>query len=203
MIIITGTGRNGTSFVAECFRNIGVDTGGEWWDKSNDGWEDRLFYSINIEMQKAGISFPGCKEAEELAKGVWGGRMKGVAATRQVVKNPDAATVLEVWIHAGVVDRVIMPTRPMDQVLRSLEVWEKPTSQHDKTRLLASEGMVYESCMTHGIPLVSFRFPDVVQRQGRDFWTLVSELTKFDISVEEAVNAVVKAQRPESQKVEV
>jgi hypothetical protein len=40
VIVVTGPGRGGTSFIASLYRELGFDPGGEWFDDVNAGLED-------------------------------------------------------------------------------------------------------------------------------------------------------------------
>ncbi len=47
MIIVTGPGRSGTSFVASLYRNLGFDPGGKWFDESQAGLESEDVVEAN------------------------------------------------------------------------------------------------------------------------------------------------------------
>jgi hypothetical protein len=47
MIIVTGPGRSGTSFVAALYKELGFDPGGEWVAEANAGLEDHDVMRIN------------------------------------------------------------------------------------------------------------------------------------------------------------
>jgi hypothetical protein len=48
MIIVTGPGRSGTTFVANLYRELGFDPGGEWVDETNSGLEAQDVFAINV-----------------------------------------------------------------------------------------------------------------------------------------------------------
>ncbi|MBI5288889.1 MAG: hypothetical protein HY873_07945 [Chloroflexi bacterium] len=47
MIVVTGPGRGGTSFIASLYRELGFDPGGEWFDDANSGYEDNDIVRAN------------------------------------------------------------------------------------------------------------------------------------------------------------
>ena len=53
MIVITGPGRAGTSFLAGLYRELGFDPGGTWDDAVNAGLEDKEFARVNMEVASA------------------------------------------------------------------------------------------------------------------------------------------------------
>lgn len=50
MIVITGPGRSGTSFLASLYKELGFDPGGEWVPSINAGLEDHAFRQVNTEI---------------------------------------------------------------------------------------------------------------------------------------------------------
>ena len=53
MIVITGPGRAGTSFLAGLYRELGFDPGGTWDETVNAGLEDAEFARLNMEVAAA------------------------------------------------------------------------------------------------------------------------------------------------------
>jgi hypothetical protein len=47
VIIITGSGRSGTSFLAKLYIELGVDIGGQWYPEISAGFEREVIVSIN------------------------------------------------------------------------------------------------------------------------------------------------------------
>lgn len=48
MIVVTGPGRTGTSFLAKLYEGLGFDPGGEWYPSVNAGMEARGFVECNM-----------------------------------------------------------------------------------------------------------------------------------------------------------
>lgn len=60
MIVITGVGRSGTSFVAQVYRELGFDPGGKWLASVNAGFEDDEVVSANeLVAHDLGLLFLG------------------------------------------------------------------------------------------------------------------------------------------------
>ena len=53
MIIITGPGRSGTSVIAQIYKDLGFDPGGEWVAKIHGGLEPREIVEVNEELLEA------------------------------------------------------------------------------------------------------------------------------------------------------
>ena len=53
MIVITGPGRSGTSFLAALYRELGFDLRGQWIAKSNAGLEAAPFIRANLQLADA------------------------------------------------------------------------------------------------------------------------------------------------------
>jgi hypothetical protein len=53
VIVITGPGRSGTSFLAMLYRELGFDPGGHWNDRFNAGFEAHPFPRTNTELTRA------------------------------------------------------------------------------------------------------------------------------------------------------
>lgn len=59
MIVLTGLGRSGTSFVALLYRELGFDPGGEWYDDMNAGMEAESVVDLNsMIIRELGIGYP-------------------------------------------------------------------------------------------------------------------------------------------------
>ena len=60
MIVITGVGRSGTSFLAQVYRELGFDPGGQWLPAVNAGYEDDEVVSANeLVAHDLGLLFLG------------------------------------------------------------------------------------------------------------------------------------------------
>lgn len=53
MIIVTGPGRSGTSVLAQLYRDLGFDPGGNWIPRVNAGMEHGDFWRLNNKLAKA------------------------------------------------------------------------------------------------------------------------------------------------------
>lgn len=53
VIVITGPGRSGTSFLASLYRELGFDPGGAWRESVNAGLEDKKFTDLNEAVSAA------------------------------------------------------------------------------------------------------------------------------------------------------
>jgi hypothetical protein len=66
MIVVTGPGRGGTSFISRLYASLGFDTGGEWFDSTNSGGEHPDIVRANGRIiQDLGISVMASKEAAD------------------------------------------------------------------------------------------------------------------------------------------
>ena len=60
MIVITGVGRSGTSFLAQLYRELGFDPGGQWLPAVNAGYEDDEVVGANeLVARDLGLRFLG------------------------------------------------------------------------------------------------------------------------------------------------
>jgi len=50
VIVITGPGRSGTSFIANLYQNLGFDPGGGWEDHKRAGLEERDIVKMNTKL---------------------------------------------------------------------------------------------------------------------------------------------------------
>ncbi len=66
MIVVTGPGRGGTSFISRLYTELGFDTGGEWFESTNSGAEHPDVVRANgLIIQDLGLSVMASKEAGE------------------------------------------------------------------------------------------------------------------------------------------
>ena len=80
MIVITGVGRSGTSFLAQVYRELGFDPGGRWQPAINAGYEDDEVVSANeLVAHDLGLLFLGGPRPMPRVKGVRG-RLASVRA---------------------------------------------------------------------------------------------------------------------------
>lgn len=157
MIIISGSGRSGTSFAAECFQSAGVDVGGEWLEETRSGWEHPDVVKVNQDIN-AIVGFLECRDVihlpDELKE-----RVRKLSAERNVVKDPLFSYTLEAWIHLGQVDRVIHMERPISEVTLSAGVIDpNPTME----RYMSRVGGLTMACDRHQIERQVIVFPEVL-----------------------------------------
>lgn len=209
MILIIGLCKSGTSFVAECFRDAGMDPGGAWVPASNAGWEYMPLHTTLLALIKAGIRFPSCEEAVALLEKH--PSLTGISENApRVVKTPLFAPMLEVFVHMGVVERVIQPMRPVEDILRSRKVWHAGSpepytrpGEDQASVLLAALDYVDETVARHRLARARFRFPQCYEEggEGEDFEALAKELTIADVSMKKARNVIRRTKRPDTRKV--
>jgi len=207
MILIIGLCKSGTSFVAECFRNVGVDPGGAWVPASNAGWEHMPLHLTLLALVHNGIRFPSCEEAKALPAIP---SLKGICEIApRVVKTPLFAPLLEVFVHMGVVERLIQPMRPIEDILRSRKVWHAGSPEpytrpgEDQASVLrAALDYVDEVCARHGLSRVRFRFPQCYEEKGWDFEVLAKEIAAIaDVDIRRARRVIQQTSRPKTRKV--
>lgn len=70
MIVVTGTGRSGTSLVAHLYRELGFDPGGWWMSEVNAGLEHHDVWQLNTALARAiGVS-PGERRGSRIVDAV-------------------------------------------------------------------------------------------------------------------------------------
>lgn len=111
LLIITGTGRCGTSFLASLCRECGQNPSGSWDDSVNAGYEHPKVVKINEQVWKNG-----------------GAGRKLLSAIKnidnRVVKDPRFVrfghSILSAWAYARKDIRVLLVTRDLDAVVQSM-----------------------------------------------------------------------------------
>lgn len=149
MIVITGVGRSGTSFLAQLYRELGFDPGGRWLPAMNAGFEDDAVVEANeLVAGDLGLRFlggpgPGADGLVERVRRTafgrsphrfdtvdsrrvpatiarHGERLRTIAGARLVAKDPRFCWTLGVWLAAGAsIEHVVISTRSMDAVIAS------------------------------------------------------------------------------------
>ena len=116
MIVITGPGRSGTSFLAALYRELGFDPGGRWESDVRAGLEHRDVVALNLIVGRAlGVSV-------DLRRG--GGVLKGLGALEHVsdgrvspgLREPFTAVVDALRYHRATPD--LMDWSAVDRVAR-------------------------------------------------------------------------------------
>lgn len=111
MLLITGTGRSGTSLLAKYCLLMGNDPGGRWKDEADAGFEDDNAVAFTHAFHKGGRPF---------ALGV--AKMQPV--TRPVVKVPQVVTLfqpalMDCWLEVKPDLRLLVAKRPFAAVGQS------------------------------------------------------------------------------------
>lgn len=101
MIVITGVGRSGTSFLAQLYRELGFDPGGRWLPAMNAGYEDDEVVGANeLVAHDLGLRFLGgprpAPEGSRPLEGRW---------PRRRPSTPDQFDTVEPGLLQPAVDR--------------------------------------------------------------------------------------------------
>ncbi|KKL98214.1 hypothetical protein LCGC14_1826670 [marine sediment metagenome] len=223
MIFITGLGKTGTSFVAECFRELGFDPGGSFDQKVNAGWEYPPLHTLCRELLIGPMKarFPTCQWSEArldqpisdtnprpLRIRLQEALPPSTDALGQVVKSPLLLPLLDLWVHAGLVDRVVQPSRMLAHITLSRAAWDPRLlpyiyeGEDADLVLLAAVGYGLQICTHHQIPMCRFRFPEVLNLKTTDSAIFCEELAATTrrslVDVETAVSTI---SRPETMRV--
>ncbi|MBT8763020.1 hypothetical protein KFV02_03645 [Desulfohalobiaceae bacterium Ax17] len=124
MIIVTGSGRSGTSFLCKVLMRCGCHFRGGWDEKIKAGLEDPLIVHFNEELFKNyGLNtvtdFLSDEQVAELAY-KYKIPLKKCAQQINFVKDPRFCKTLEVWLKAGAkVEFVIVCLRNISSVVKS------------------------------------------------------------------------------------
>ncbi len=173
MIVITGSGRSGTSFAAECFQKAGFSVGGDWSARRRAGWENKVVVGINDKLMSVN-TFMDCEAAMNLPKKTIE-EIQAVGSVLKIVKDPRFNRTLEAWVHAGVIDKVIHMIRPVREVLASDLRINESASTTEET-VLAVTGSITMACDIHKIPRVVIQYPEVIDKNNFQSKKLVFEI---------------------------
>ncbi len=210
MILIVGLGRSGTSFVAECFKQAGVDPGGAWVPSSNAGWEHMPIHTFCLGLVQAGIRFPTCDEARRLVDKHEHDLEGLLAKAPKVVKTPLFLPLLELFVHAGGgIDRILYAARPIEAAIQSIEAWDLESISWPYVRQGEDRPGVLQRALDYGddvvarhdIPRVEIRFPQVLLSGSPDFGLLAKELVSIaGVSDAQAERIIRETSRPAKRK---
>jgi hypothetical protein len=225
VIFITGLGKCGTSFVAECFRELGFNPGGGFNPNMNAGWEYPPTHVLCRELLfgPTQARFVTCPQAVRLLEKPISDRNPRPLRQRllealpppedgipRVVKSPLLLPLLELWIHAGRVSRVVWPQRSLAQIARSWAAWDPSgltgiyTEEGEDPAEIQQAALDYgrQACARHGIPVCTFRFPEVLTPGTEDAKLFLGELMFTTGRERSEVGAAVAAvSRPETMRV--
>jgi hypothetical protein len=222
MIFITGLGKCGTSFVAECFLKLGLDPSGSFDLTMNAGWEHVQTHVLCRELLfgPTQARFVTCRRAEKLMKKPISKRdprplrqrlLESLPPPTCVVKSPLILPLLELWIHAGLVSRIVWPQRPLAQIARSWAAWDPrglrgiyTVGEGEDPAEIQRAALDYgrQACDRHHIPVCTFRFPEVLTPGTEDAELFLGELMfTTGKGRSEVVAAVAAVSRPETMRV--
>ena len=192
MIVISGSGRSGTSFAAECFRNAGVDVGGSFIDSINAGWEHPEVVKVNQDIN-AIVGFLECRDVIHLPPEIKDEIARlSKPGVLNVVKDPLFSYTLEAWIHLGKVDGVIHMERPISEVVLSAGVIDPdPTME----RYMARVGGLTMVCDRHRIERQVIAFPEVLDINTIHAKRLIFQIGLLTGDYERAKESLIKTVR--------
>lgn len=132
MIVITGPGRSGTSFLADLYRKLKFDPGGGWDKNIRAGLEEAEIVEVNTQICKELRAPVGPPPKPALGEQRWdlvgelaeryGPKLHELAARREVVKDPRFVWSLRVWLEAKVpIEHVVLTFRRVDDVIGSAQ----------------------------------------------------------------------------------
>jgi hypothetical protein len=185
VIVITGVGRSGTSYLASVYRELGFDPGGRWQPDINAGLESDDVVAVNERLARdLGLrffgapprsavrrwlphrprSFHGVDPADVEALAAEHGEELRALSARAVVKDPRFCWTLAVWAAAGAcIEHVVISVRAMDAVVDS-----RVAAGHLRfgaRRVVVNElihglGLCVAAVTDHRLPHAIVRFPD-------------------------------------------
>ena len=192
MIIITGTGRSGSSLLAKLFKELGSPVSGGWSEKINAGLEDPDVVALNCKI----LAFSGVKRPEDrwdtallsqeyalLSANEFSNEIKTIAEKKEIVKDPRFILTLPVWVMSGIrPDKVFFCSRNLDDVARSkmaYQNWEqKLTKKMWINHLQAQIRWFFRWVEAFNLPVFSVRYPDFFENLPEFFINELAILTK-------------------------
>lgn len=183
LLVITGTGRCGTSFVAKVCRECGYDTGGTWDDAVDAGFEHPKVIKINEQIWTNGAA------GREL-----------LAAIRRidarVIKDPRfvrfGSAVLSAWAAARNDLRFLLVRRPTDATVRSMLRDRKrfcttpplPTAPDAMRRALENQILDFQRATRRlTVPVMEIEFPEILD-QPLDLYHALARFGQLNIERE-------------------
>ncbi len=151
-IIITGTGRAGTSFLMRLLTRLGCDTG---FSAEHDGWNPTI---------RAGCEYtwPNTNAAPT---------PEWLARAPRILKTPFWCYHIGAAINAGLaIDHVIIPIRDLGEVassrLSTNLAWRASCDEEQKRQLAEALGCLIEAVVTHQLAHTFLRYPDHIRSAG-------------------------------------
>ncbi len=183
MIVITGPGRSGTSFMATLYQNLGFDPGGAWNDSIRAGLEERTVVKMNTMLAEELLAPLGPPPRQPLGAQRWdlvdklaerhGKKLRKLALEREVVKDPRFCWTLRVWVAAGApIEHIVLTFRKVEDVIGSAAHagMRKPTDavpaeqlNQARSTVIYRMGSVITAAGESGIPHSLLWFPDYLK----------------------------------------
>jgi len=167
MLIITGTGRCGTSLLAKHCQDLGFDPGGGWENRVNAGYEDATVVRINNDLH----DHPRTDATNRIA-----------AVKKRVIKDPRFLMykeVLPAWRARPHLKFVLM-VRSLTDVLASVEEDPKrfrPQAGQSHAELLADFVI---RVTEYGYPFRTLHFPSCLENYQRVYNVLTFGGLEYD-----------------------
>lgn len=175
MILITGSGRAGTSITARLFELLGFDLGANnrWFDKYRAGYEPLGIVRLNEAIIASGVwgrSYTPPEQRDALAHR-FRARMHELAARQEVAKDPRFTVTLDLWLRAGVpIEYMVVCIRSPEECIESAAetgagfAIESPESMlRGYHELIARIGCLFQTLALHGIPFGVVRYDHYIE----------------------------------------
>lgn len=176
MIVVTGPGRSGTSFLAELYRDLGFDPGGAWDKKINAGREQHEIVEVNSKIYSAFNAPDNPPPIDNFGAQRWdlvaaladeyGPLLHELASRFEVVKDPRFCWTLRIWLEAKApIDHVVVSMRRLDEVQASAKLVGMAAKRTTEEANQARSDLVYRvgSLMTtlgdFDVPSTTLWFP--------------------------------------------
>lgn len=184
-ILITGTGRCGTTFLIQLFSRAGLDT--QMYEKPDGKWYSR-FHQHVVDMDPDSGKVHKVVRSEEPGEYlVYSPEIRAglethicladtkadVARLPRWIKNPRLAVTAGELIDAGILelDHVFLPVRNLDDVADSKkslhqhknESWYEKERERLKTLSAAQLGQAVADLTCRGVPITLLEFPRIVR----------------------------------------
>lgn len=175
MIIITGSGRSGTSITARLFELCGFNLGPDvkWLQRVRAGYEASRVARLNDEIISEGLwaqSYASEEKLEQIAL-KYKERINQLASEYDVCKDPRFTTTLEVWLRAGVKpELVIVCLRRPEECIESAKETGAGFSEAKKrpfaemyNEYIARMGKLFCTLHANSIPFSILRYSNYVK----------------------------------------
>lgn len=175
MIIITGSGRSGTSITARLFELCGFSLGPDvkWIKRVRAGYEASRVARLNDEIISEGLwaqSYASEEKLEQIAL-KYKQRLNQLASEYSVCKDPRFTTTLEVWLRAGVKpELVIVCLRRPEECIESAKETGAGFSEAKRrpfaemyNEYIARMGKLFCTLHANSIPFSILRYSNYVE----------------------------------------